>query len=58
MSKILDKIVEAFKWPLAVYMLLSLPACLSFSGVIPIVFAILWIRRLLPDLFSFSSAAR
>ena len=35
MSKILDKIVEAFKWPLAVYMLLSLPACLQFFWSYP-----------------------
>ena len=32
MSKIIDKIVELFKWPLALYMLVSLPACIQFCG--------------------------
>ena len=35
MSKIIDKIVELFKWPLAIYMLVSLPACIQFFGSYP-----------------------
>lgn len=30
MSKLIDKIIELLKWPLALYMLVSLPACLQF----------------------------
>ncbi|MBQ8436349.1 MAG: M50 family metallopeptidase [Alphaproteobacteria bacterium] len=30
MNKLIDRFIELFKWPLAVYMLLSLPACIQF----------------------------
>ena len=30
MSKFIDKVIELIKWPLAVYMLVSLPACIQF----------------------------
>ena len=30
MSKLIDKCIELIKWPLAIYMLISLPACIQF----------------------------
>ena len=29
MAKIFDKIINLFKWPIAIYMLISLPALIS-----------------------------
>ena len=39
MSTVIDKIIEVFKWPLAIYMLLSLPACLQFFSSYPYSFS-------------------